>query len=127
VRLTFVAFGGISLGLLKPYYLNLLQSDTASIKPERYTTADSSRFLNKNYIVEAAPIRYGLSQIEPVVGASGKVALDFDWGKKDEFVKALEVGLMLDLYYKRLPIMINRANHFYQFAMFLSFQFGKRW
>ena len=130
VRLSAVFFGGISLGLLKPYYLNLLQNTDGSapqIKPERYSLANADRFLNKDTIVGAAPIRYGLSQMQPVAGLHIKAALDFDWGVKDEFVKALEAGVMFDCYYKRLPIMINNSNRFYQAAFYVSFQFGKRW
>jgi hypothetical protein len=128
VRLSFVAFGGFALGLLKPYYLNLAPNDSsANIRPERYSSANANRFLDRSYIAEAAPLRYGLNQIQPVPGITGKVGLDFDWGKKDEFVKALAVGVMLDLYYKKLPIMINDYNHFYQISFYLSFQFGKRW
>jgi hypothetical protein len=130
VRLSGVFFGGISLGLLKPYYLNLVQSSDSTgivVRPERYSTSNESRFLDRNSIVEAAPIRYGLSQMQPVPGAHIKAALDFDWGKKDEFVKALEAGFMLDVYYKRLPIMVNNSNRFYQASFYLSFQFGKRW
>jgi hypothetical protein len=130
VRLSGVFFGGVSLGLLKPYYLNLLQPNDGGVpvtKPERYSEANASRFLDRDSIVEAAPIRYGLNQIQPVVGVHVKGGLDFDWGTKDEFVKALEAGVMLDVYYKRLPIMITNSNRFYQFAFYISFQFGKRW
>lgn len=131
VQLSFIFFGGFSLGLLKPYYLELIQpgdSNTlATHRPERYSAANDSSFLDKNKIYGAAPIRYGLNQIEPVPGIHVKSGLNFDWGTKDAFVKALEAGLMLDLYYKRLPIMINSNNRFYQFAFYLSFHFGKRW
>ena len=129
VRLSWSAFGGISLGLVKPYYLNLLQPTDGAIeiKAERYTSANESRFLALDSIVEAAPIRYGLNQIEPVPGIHGKFSLDFDWGVKDEFVKALEAGVMLDLYYKRIPVMINKSNRFYQIGLYLAFHFGKRW
>lgn len=123
-------FGGVSLGLLKPYYLNLLQpSDGGSpaVKAERYSAANESRFLDRDSILEAAPIRYGLNQMQPVAGAHIKAAIDFDWGSKDAFVKALEAGVMLDVYYKRLPILINNTNRFYQASFFISFQFGKRW
>lgn len=130
VRLSFIFFGGFSLGLLKPYYLNLLQPSDGGIpqvKPERYSTANAERFLSKDSIAGAAPIRYGLSQMEPVPGVHLKSGLNFDWGTKDEYVKALEAGVALNLYYKRLPIMINNSNRFYQIALYLSFHFGKRW
>jgi hypothetical protein len=131
VRLSFIFFGGISLGLLKPYYLELIQpNDSNSIpqhKPERYSDENKSRFLDKSLIYGAAPIRYGLGQMQPVPGIHIKSGLNFDWGTKDQFVKALEAGVMLDLYYKRLPILINNHNRFYQLAAYLSFHFGKRW
>lgn len=130
VCLSFSIFGGASLGLLKPYYLNLIQpSDGGNpqILAERYSEANASRFLSLDSIAEAAPIRYGLNQIQPVPGLHGKFSLDFDWGKKDEFVKALEAGVMLDLYYKRIPIMVNNTNRFYKIGLYLAFHFGKRW
>lgn len=129
VRLSFSFFGGISLGLVKPYYLRLLQptDGTIEIKPERYSESNASRFLSLDSIVEAAPIRYGLNQIEPVPGAHMKFSLDFDWGSRDQMVKALEAGIMLDLYYKRIPVMINNSNRFYQLGLYLAFHLGKRW
>ena len=128
VRLSFVGFGGIALGLLKPYYLNIQQNDTnLTAVPTRYTAATASQFLDQTHILGAAPLHYGLNEIQPVPGLTGKVALDFDWGIKDEFVKALDAGMTLDLYYKRLPIYANNYNRFYQFGVYLSFQFGKRW
>ncbi|MBL0309101.1 MAG: hypothetical protein IPP77_05315 [Bacteroidetes bacterium] len=129
LRLSFVGFGGISLGLLKPYYLLLRQPTDVPpyFADERYTDENATRFLSLDSIVGAGSATKGLDKIQPVPGVHGKIALDFDWGKKDEFVKALEVGMMLDLYYKRVPIMINSSNRFYQVALFVSFQFGKRW
>lgn len=130
VRLSAIFFGGVSLGLLKPYYLNLIQpttDGTRKILAERYSEANADRFLNHDSIAGAAPVRYGLNQMQPVVGAHIKAGLDFDWGTKDEFVKALEAGVMFDVYYKRLPIMVNNSNRFFQAAFYISFQFGKRW
>ncbi len=130
VRLSVSFFGGLSLGLLKPYYLNLKQpTDDGSIqiKPERYSSSNADRFLSLDSIVSAAPIRYGLNQIEPIPGAHLKTSLDFDWGSKDQFVKALEAGVMLDFYYKNIPVMINKTNRFFQLGLYLSFHFGKRW
>jgi hypothetical protein len=131
VRLCFTGFLGVSLGLVKPYYLKLIQPGDNNgppvIKEERYSEANATRFLSLDSIVEAAPVRFGLNQLEPVPGLHGKVALDFDWGMKDEFVKALEAGIMMDIYYKRIPVMVNNSNRFFQIGLFLAFHFGKRW
>ena len=127
VRLCFVGFGGVSMGLLKPYYLLLRQDQPPYFVEERYTEENALRFLDKQLIEGAGSPTKGLDKIQPVPGVHGKIGLDFDWGRKDEFVKALEAGIMLDLYYKRLPIMLNNSNRFYQVALYLSFQFGRRW
>lgn len=130
VKLSYSIFGGVSLGLVKPYYLMITtQNDGNTIvnEPVRYNGQNDSLFLNKEKIAEAAPIRYGLNKIEPVPGIHGKFSLDFDWGSKDEFVKALEAGIMLDLYYKRIPIMVNNSNRIYQLGLYIAFHFGKRW
>lgn len=130
VRLSFVGFAGFSLGLLKPYYLNLLQPTNDGqriIKPERYSEANRDRFLSLDSIAGAAPTRYGLSEMQVIPGIHGKIALDFDWGTRDAFVKALEMGVMLDLYYKNVPIMVNKSNRFYQLGLYLAFHIGKRW
>ena len=130
VRLSFIFFGGVSLGLLKPYYLDVYQQvDTAvpTIEHIRYSAETESVFLDKSIIVGASPIRYGLNQMQPVAGLHSKSGLNFDWGTKDQFVKALEAGIAFDLYYKRLPIMVNNSNRFYQLAFYVSFHFGKRW
>lgn len=130
VRLSFVGFAGFSLGLLKPYYLDLLQPTNDGqiiIKPERYSEANRDRFLSLDSITGAAPTRYGLNQMQVIPGVHGKIALDFDWGTRDAFVKALEMGVMLDLYYKNVPIMVNKSNRFYQLGLYLAFHIGKRW
>ena len=129
VKLSFVYFGGLSMGLIKPYYLDLIYNidGIPTIKAQRYSTSNAASFLNVDSINDAAPIRDGLGQMVPVGGLNSKMGLDFDWGKKDAFVKALQCGVMLDVYYERIPIMITTDNRFYQFTFYLSFQFGKRY
>lgn len=132
VRLSFMAMGGISLGLMVPYYLDLkYQPDgiggVYEIRSERYSEANRDKFLDKQSINEASTIGKGFSKTEPVPGLHGKLGLNFDFGTRDEFVKSLEAGVMTDLYYKPLPLLINDQNRFYKFSAYISFQFGKRW
>lgn len=132
VTLSMVYMAGISLGFLKPYYLNLAipdaqPNDIPYWQPERYTEENAERFLDKSQIDGASGIKYGWSDIEPVPGIHGRFGLNFDWASQDEFVKALEVGASVDLYYKRIPIMITDDASRYFLGLYLSLQFGKRW
>ncbi len=134
VRFAITYLGGISLGIVKPYYLNIaypLQDNspgqTYVILSQRYTEQNHDKFLDWFSIAGASGFKYGLSEIEPLPGIYGKLGLNFDWAGKEEFVKALEAGIMLDLYYKRVPISISDDNRFLFVAAYVSFQFGKRW
>ena len=132
VRVSWVGFVGGSLGLVKPYYLNLDYPGTdgqpVDILSQRYSAANSSVFLNQNLIDEASPIWRGLSQISPVIGGFGRTGLNFDLGSKDRFIKALEAGVTLEAFYKKIPIYVNNeSNHALFLGLYLGFAFGKRW
>ena len=132
VRFAISYMGGISLGLLKPYYLNLRydSSDNSEflVVSQKYSEANHDAFMDYYRIAGASGFRYGLSEIKPLPGIYGKFGLNFDWAGKEEFVKALELGLIADIYYKKVPIMVgNDKNKFYFIAAYIGFQFGKRW
>ncbi len=137
VRLSWVGFVGGALGLIKPYYLNIDYVNTDpvtarnhpyNIVAQRYSAATKSVFLDPNSIDEASPIAKGLNQISPVLGGHARTGLNFDWGTKDRFVKSLEAGVSLDIFYKKIPIYVNDdSNHFLFLGLYLSFHIGKRW
>jgi hypothetical protein len=133
VRLSFIGFVGFSLGLIKPYYLEKLDyRDPATgdfvTSLMRYDGNNESVFLNKDSIYQAAPFYRGIEKMIPTFGGHIKAGLNFDWGTRDRFVKALEVGAQLDVFYQKIPIYVNRdANRFFHPALYLGFHFGKRW
>lgn len=128
---------GPSLGILKPYYLELYRSlDPGSgeyfIRSERYTPESADDFLNLGLIYGSSGFSKGLDEISLMPGGHAKAALHFDWGAFDEFVKALEVGVMLDLYFKDVPIMVDTGvgdieNTPIFLNLFVNIQLGKRW
>ena len=132
VRVSWIGSLGGALGLVKPYYLNLDYPGTGDnpvdIRSERYSTANASVFLDQSRIDEAAPIYRGLNQISPVIGGHAKTGLNFDFGSRDAFVKALEAGVSIDVFYKKIPIYVNdNSNHFMFLGLYLAFHLGKRW
>jgi len=138
VNLSLIYLGGISLGFLKPYYLELayftpvtdttfiLESRSESYNPD-LENGNADKFLNWREIIGSSGFGKGFIEIEPVPGIYGKVGLNFEWGKKDEMITSLEAGIMMDIYYKRIPIMIVEKNRPFFMAAYISFQFGKRW
>ncbi|MBS1594962.1 MAG: hypothetical protein JST90_11640 [Bacteroidetes bacterium] len=137
VRLSWVGFLGGVMGLVKPYYLNIdyLNPDPYTqgthpynIVAQKYSEATKSVFLDRNVIDEAAPISKGLGEMKPVFGGHVRTGLNFDWGSRDAFVKSIEAGASLDIFYKKIPIYVNdQSNHFLFLGLYVSFHMGKRW
>jgi hypothetical protein len=95
--------GGLSLGLLKPYYIN---TANGTIK---YSEADSAAFLNVGSNSSAGFLKgWGELKIRP--GAYIKTALRFDIGRFNESVNAIEIGMSLDAYAQKIDIMAPVTN-----------------
>ena len=125
---------GPSIGILKPYYLEIATldnpgNDTRSVK---YTPETEDLFTNVNSITGSSGLGKGWGEVKIQPGLHAVAATHFDWGAFDEFVKALEVGIMGDFYFKKLPLMIeserfsNSENQSFYINLFVNFQFGKR-
>lgn len=129
VEVTALYYGGISVGLLKPYYLNVQDQATGQSIEVKYgqDTAYDALFLNRTRIIGGAGFGKGWSEISIVPGLHAKTGLRFDWAKFNDIVSALEVGVNAEYYTKEVPIMILQENKQFFFNAYLSLQFGKRW
>ncbi|NJK82974.1 MAG: hypothetical protein HC912_03305 [Saprospiraceae bacterium] len=128
---------GPTLGLLKPYQLDISSSEGSSLfgfqtRSIRYTSQNADEFLDKNRIVGSSGFSSGLDNLSVVAGANAMVALHLDFGAFEEFVKAVDVGIMLDFFLQPVPVMVESAqldnvkNRPYFLNIFVNFQFGKR-
>lgn len=133
----FSYFAGPAIGLLKPYYLNLIYfsdqgANRAIIRAERYSADNADTFLDIYNVYGAASWAKGLGEIRILPGLQAKVAAHFDWGAFDELVKAIEAGVMVDFFFRDAPIMVEGPQTpgvkntpvFVNF--FLNLQLGKR-
>jgi len=123
---------GPSLGLLKPYYLAICYPDPdrpgdCRIFHEKYSAENASLFLDENGRIKgASPFTRGFGELGFLPGANASIAFHLDWGAFDEFVKALEIGAMLDVFPKRVPILVSEENNQVFLNFFVNLQLGKR-
>lgn len=126
---------GPVLGLLKPYYLDLSYTNDPSspnddvVSAEKYSEENAEDFLNTDRINGASGLTKGLGEIGLRPGIQAKAAMHFAWGAFDEYVKAFEAGVMADLFFARVPIMVpleNVENPPFFINLYLNLQFGKR-
>lgn len=122
--------GGISLGLLRPYFLDVNDSSGQRRKSIRYESADSSLFTdNKSlYSLQATGPGFGKGwgNLKLTPGLYAKAALRFDYGRYNEVVSAIEVGVTAEYYTKKIPQLIfTKPNNLFINA-YVSIMFGKR-
>ena len=99
--------GGLTLGLLRPYYINIQEGgQERSIK---YDEADSSnKFLTAGLISGSSGLSKGWNELEFNPGAFLKTGLRFDFGRYNELIQALQIGLSVEGYSKKVEIMAPR-------------------
>ncbi|MDF1697764.1 MAG: hypothetical protein P1U56_18095 [Saprospiraceae bacterium] len=126
---------GPSIAILKPYYLELLYSvenggvTDRVLRTERYTPENAEKFTTYNDVFGGAGYFTGFGELTVVPGIQAQLGLFFSMGAFDKYVKALELGMMVDVYSKKLPIMIETeeiSNKPYFFNFYIKFLLGKR-
>lgn len=121
---------GASIGLLKPYYLDLFRlrdnGFTDYISTEKYSEENQDLFLDDTKIVGPGPFFKGFGELTAIPGLHARVGAHFSLGSFDEFVKAVEIGIMVDGFFRRVPIMIIENNTPVFINGYLSLQLGKR-
>ena len=117
--------GGISAGLLKPYYLQIQNLTTQRQEEIRYNNNDQI-FLDPTIILGKGSFSKGFNEIQFVPGGHVKGALRFDYGRYNEVVSALEVGLKATYFSKKMPIMLLNPEKSLFFNAYISVTFGKR-
>lgn len=136
VRISMLYMGGVSLGILKPYALDIVGQENFSDAPpettvEFYNENNPAMFLeplnNSTRIFGPAGMRYGWNKIQPIPGVHAKFGFNFDWAGKENVVKSIELGTQVDIYYKKLPTMISSRNRPFILNLYLGFQMGRRW
>ena len=115
--------GGLSLALLRPYYLQVQKAnDYVYVK---YNSPDSSLFLN-GPIVGGPTLGKGWSDLTVTPGLYAKTAVRFDYGSYNEIISAIEVGVTGEFYSKKVPILLQNPQKQFFFSGYVSILFGRR-
>ncbi len=122
--------GGVTLALMKPYYLEIGGTRDFNSIPIKYSEATKKDFLDPFKIRGTGGLFDGVGETSIIPGAYGRIGVQVDWGAFDEFLRALEVGIQLDVFPKKLPILVPvngfDENRPYFLNFYLSLQLGKR-
>ncbi|MDB4061650.1 hypothetical protein N8371_01535 [Vicingaceae bacterium] len=116
---------GPSIGFAKPVYLNIIQEESITsriVSKERYDPDKHST----NNIYSRASFFNGFEEIKVFPGLFAKLGLHFDYGDERELIKSAEVGVTIDAYYAKVPILaFNEDRQFYP-NLYIAIFIGNR-
>jgi hypothetical protein len=123
--------GGASVALMVPYYLEIgvSRTDLTKVVATKYSPESEKIFLDPYQIRGKSGFFQGITETKVVPGVFGQAAVQLDWGAFDEFLRAVEIGIQLDVFAKPLPILVESAdvrNRPFFLNLYLSLQLGKR-
>jgi hypothetical protein len=115
--------GGISLGLLRPYEVQVKKNN--ELVYIRYESADSSLFKNGT-IYRGPSLGTGWNHLKLTPGLYLKPGLRFDYGRYNDLVTAIEVGVAAEFYSKKITQMFDNKGKQFFFSAYFTVLFGKR-
>jgi hypothetical protein len=132
VRINWTYSGGISIGLLKPYYLDFLvpEGNVYIRTVDKYSEEVKTYFLdleNRGTIVGGSDFTKGISEIKIIPGICAKTGFYFDYTSSEKTFLGVEIGCGLELYSKKVEIMALMEGKPYFFNVYADFRIGRRW
>ncbi len=128
VAIKFFYGAGITLGILKPMYYQVVDSSTVS-NNERYLYLSDKKF---DYSIHSVDDIYsrssffkGIGETKIKPGAYLKLGLSFVYSNAYDALKAIEAGVLVDGFYSEVPIMATEKNDKIFISLFVSFRFGR--
>jgi hypothetical protein len=126
VAVSLIYGGGFSAGLLRPYYIEVLNSSASNRDVIKYTGTNKTEFLNPTNILGRGGITRGWNEIKFVPGFQARTALRFDYGRYNEMLSAVEIGLHANYYTQNMPMLLDVPERKFFFNAYAAICFGKR-
>ena len=114
---------GLATTVLKPVYYLMVYGDDLEATVETFDEATHDVY--NIYGVE--PYFKGISEISLQPGIFGKFAFNFEYAAERTSIRSIEVGAVVDGYYKNVEILAFADNYPVYVTLYLSLQYGKKW
>ena len=115
--------GGLCLGLLRPYEVEVDKNGTRTFV--KYESEDSLLFRSGPFY-GGPGLGKGWNSLKFTPGLYVKPGLRFDYGRYNDLVAAIEVGVTAEFYTKKIPQMIDNKQKQLFFSAYFTVLFGKR-
>ena len=123
VAVSVVYKGGLSIGLLRPYYIEV--EENGGSKTIKYSPETDSLF-KFGFILGGGGLGKGWGEMKLKPGVFAKTGLRFDFGRFNEVVSAIEVGISAEFYSAKIPIMLYQKEKQFFYQGHIAVMFGHR-
>jgi hypothetical protein len=127
VAVTAVYGGGFSLGMLKPYFVDIQDQVSGQVLSVRWEGGDGK--YDQNFLFNplgSSGTFKGVGETRFKPGLYAKGGLRFDYGRYNEVVSAIEVGFNAEYYTAEMPILIANEGKKTFLNVFVALEFGRR-
>jgi len=117
---------GLSLGLLRPYYLHVDDASSGGEKLIKYSEEDSALFMDQSAIISGGGFGKGWNELKLKPGFFAKAGMRFDYGRYNESVSGLEIGVSVEAYTSKIPLMVSQDDDQVFIQGYVAILFGRR-
>ena len=122
VAVTYMYSGGLSLGMLKQYVLNVYPAQASYAIRSTYPTIFDSAYI----VYDALGLSGGWDHLRWSPGLNAKIAMRFDYGRYNTNIAAFETGVTAEYYLNEMPLMAYVPPKHLFFNAYIAIMFGKR-
>jgi len=141
IQVSYTLSAGGILGLAIPQYLSILHIDTSGSVNQFYTRVErfdlnNTMHIDGQFVNGMGPLFRGLFNLRPYPGVYARFGFNFDFGRYQERVSALEVGVMIDVFPWPVPMMAREPRgrpgylepdrNFFFFNFYIAYHIGRR-
>jgi hypothetical protein len=127
ISISSVISGGLSFAYAKPVYIKVsAEFDPDNLEENVDIVRYDPEIHRIDTIVGGTSVFHRFFTGSIIPGAFIKGGLSFESSRQAAKINALEVGAVLDIYYKKIPMMANDFNKMYFFNLYVSLTFGSK-
>ena len=129
VEIRYSYFVGATLAFAKPVYLEIIRENSVNGLPA--TTISTERYNPDIHFTDniygKASFFKGVDETRIYPAGYAKLALSFEYADRYNSIKAIETGVVADLYPKAIPMMAFNKQQQVYFSLYLKLIWGKKW
>lgn len=119
--------GGAALGFEKPIYYAIWEDINGNQyeDPNEIVPMKFDKTIHTMNYVGSYPFIEGIDETKVIPGVYGKIGATFEFSSYDQVLTALEAGIVVDAFWRKIEIMdIDRNNRLF-FTMYIAYRFGR--